>query len=661
MIKGIEAVLDRMTGVKRLPSGAYQAHCPAHDDRRASLSITQAGDKILMNCHAGCRTEAILGVMGLEMEDLFIEEKKPRQEPKVVTTYDYTDEAGVLLFQVVRTDPKGFFQRHKNGGGEWLNRMDGVRRVIYHLPEVLAGDKVFNVEGEKDADGLRLHGLTATTSPGGANAWKAEYADCFKDKDVTVIPDNDEPGYEYARQVVKSIKGTAKSIKAIILPEGSKDVSEWLDRGGDINQLEALEQDVTVLFGMRKAEVKETTGGYDFEWSKQQVKVECRRLALHSGELKGEITILHAGQHIYQASFNFSSGQSRDRLSCSLKKKLDVSWAEMFEQVCTETLERFRKGEIVVELSSINENVKPPEYLLRPFIIKNYPTIIFGDPSSSKSLNALIMTICMVLPWYDNPMGWDAPQRPIRCLYLDWETDSQTVEWALSCVSKGMGLGPLCVNYRRCSHPLATDVEQIAKWIDETGAEFTIIDSLGMAAGGDLNATEPAFNFWAAWRKLKTTSLILAHTSKNSDDKRTRSVYGNQYYSAEARCIWEVKKSQENDSSEMDVALFNRKPPPFAKLHGPLGLHINFQGGDISDKTIITRGQPQSVSEFVAAMGTQAEIEQLIKENTKMTNAQIQEALTLSPDNIRHALKRLKDKQKIIKLDDGSWGLNYRV
>jgi predicted HTH transcriptional regulator len=111
----------------------------------------------------------------------------------------------------------------------------------------------------------------------------------------------------------------------------------------------------------------------------------------------------------------------------------------------------------------------------------------------------------------------------------------------------------------------------------------------------------------------------------------------------------------------MDVALFNRKPPPFAKLHGPLGLHINFQGGDISDKTIITRSQPQSVSEFVAAMGTQAEIEQLIKENTKMTNAQIQEALTLSPDNIRHALKRLKDKQKIIKLDDGSWGLNYRV
>jgi len=48
------------------------------------------------------------------------------------------DEAGTLLYQVVRFAPKDFRQRCPDGAGGWLWKLNGVRRVLYHLPEVRA-------------------------------------------------------------------------------------------------------------------------------------------------------------------------------------------------------------------------------------------------------------------------------------------------------------------------------------------------------------------------------------------------------------------------------------------------------------------------------------------------------------------------------------------
>ena len=82
----------------------------------------------------------------------------------VAMTYDYTDETGVLLYQVVRTDPKGFYQRRPNGQGGWVNKKS-KRQVLYRLREVLEAAIVFVVEGKKDsgvAPGSRLCGRLQT-------------------------------------------------------------------------------------------------------------------------------------------------------------------------------------------------------------------------------------------------------------------------------------------------------------------------------------------------------------------------------------------------------------------------------------------------------------------------------------------------------------------
>ncbi|SVB46456.1 uncharacterized protein METZ01_LOCUS199310, partial [marine metagenome] len=39
--------------------GQYSGICPAHDDQSPSLSCTLNGERILLNCHAGCTFDDI--------------------------------------------------------------------------------------------------------------------------------------------------------------------------------------------------------------------------------------------------------------------------------------------------------------------------------------------------------------------------------------------------------------------------------------------------------------------------------------------------------------------------------------------------------------------------------------------------------------------------
>jgi putative DNA primase/helicase len=48
----------------RKTGGGWMAHCPAHDDREPSLSITDAKDgKVLVRCHAGCDQRQVIAAL----------------------------------------------------------------------------------------------------------------------------------------------------------------------------------------------------------------------------------------------------------------------------------------------------------------------------------------------------------------------------------------------------------------------------------------------------------------------------------------------------------------------------------------------------------------------------------------------------------------------
>lgn len=244
-------VLSRLDGVEGR-SGAWMARCPVHDDRRASLSVSEGRNGgVLLYCHARCETDAIVAALGLTMRDLMPSDRPALRVERsdIKEVYDYVDEAGALLFQVCRKWTKdGFPQRQPDPArpGDWIWNTKGVRKVVYHLPQLLVGLEakrmIFVVEGEKDVHTLEAMGLVATTNPGGALKWRAEFAPLFAGARVTILPDNDEKGRAHADQVARSLGPVVAELKVVPLPDlGEKgDVSDWVAAGGTLPQLRAL-------------------------------------------------------------------------------------------------------------------------------------------------------------------------------------------------------------------------------------------------------------------------------------------------------------------------------------------------------------------------------------------------------------------------------------
>jgi hypothetical protein len=402
---------------------------------------------------------------------------------------------------------------------------------------------------------------------------------------------------------------------------------------------------------MSLPKITENAIGYIYEWETEHINITVSRLKQHTdGRLTGEISISTTAPgyepHLHQASFNFTASSTREKLSKQMQVIYpECEWYGIFEQLCVYTVRKFRAGTPVETIWTSSE-LSPPTYLLNPFIIKNYPTIIFGDPSSGKSTLAQLFITALTLPWDDNNLGLDIKSEVNECIIFDYETDRETIAWQIGCIQRGMGLPEFAFHYRRCFLPLADDIEEAIKVIDETGARVIFIDSLGPACGGELNEAKPALAYANALRKLNRTSITLAHNSKNVEG-RGKSVYGSIFFQALARSVWEIKKVQESDEDSIDIGLFHRKPPPFSKLQKPVGFKFTFDG----DKTVITTESPKTVGEFLQQMGTQQRITELLREGA-MSTKEIAEALEITEANTRVAVKRLKDKNKIVKMGD---------
>lgn len=148
-----QQLAERLGG--KLNGSGWMARCPAHDDRSPSLSISETNGKVLLHCHAGCTTEAVCTAAGIELRDLFSDNGQNGTAPRIVAEYSYHDEQGALLYQVVRYEPKTFKQRRPDGN-DWKWNLNGTRRVLYRLPDVLKAKSVLVVEGEKDCETARI-------------------------------------------------------------------------------------------------------------------------------------------------------------------------------------------------------------------------------------------------------------------------------------------------------------------------------------------------------------------------------------------------------------------------------------------------------------------------------------------------------------------------
>jgi len=273
----------KTTGVNKL-----MAICPFHDDRKPSLSIDNSSG--LFHCF-GCDASGSIFDFYAKMnglntksdfpkilegiaQDFGITEGHKTKKAKVVARYDYHDEAGNLLFQQERLEPKAFRFRRPDRNRKWIYKKDDVRIVPYHLPEIIKSADILIAEGEKDADKLIALGFTATTNPFGAGKWPEDFGEYFNDKNVTLIHDNDEPGRQHMHKVANNLQGHAASIRWLDLPDLPEkgDVSDFIESFS--SKEEAAEKLAILIEGAEEYKIPDTISDQTFNPDAEQDSVD---------------------------------------------------------------------------------------------------------------------------------------------------------------------------------------------------------------------------------------------------------------------------------------------------------------------------------------------------------------------------------------------------
>lgn len=234
----LERLLGRLSRLRQVGENQWQAQCPAHDDRTPSLRVSTGSDgRVLVCCHAGCETRAVVEAVGLTLPDLFSVATAVRVSPSVRRRHIYCDGDGTPVYAIERLDHDGQnrFRTVHREGQEWVKGHKSGERFLYRLPELVdtldgayepgkwePGDPVVWVcEGERDADTAWDDlGVPATTVA--SRGWAAVDLSVLTGRAVLIVADADAPGVQHAGTAYRALESA-----------GAIFVDEYPEVGGD--------------------------------------------------------------------------------------------------------------------------------------------------------------------------------------------------------------------------------------------------------------------------------------------------------------------------------------------------------------------------------------------------------------------------------------------
>ena len=580
-------------------SGQWMGRCPAHEDKTPSLSVKEGQDgAILLKCHAGCTTEAVVAALGLELADLFPPREKPEKK-EIVATYDYRGLDGEVRYQVVRFVPKTFRQRKPDGKGDWEWSVKGVELCVYKWPELKGHPAILVCEGEKDTEAAWKIGLPATCNPMGAGKWRDEYTAQAKQtgaQRVGILPHNDAPGREHAEAVARSCHAAKLGVRIVNLP--------GVPEHGDLSDYLATHTKDELVTLMRNApawapeaegpdRVFEVLGDsrYRMRTRSTHVCIEIHHLRRESHNAWGELRVAVNGffpsaKHfrdglIHVGDWNLSAVQSRQTRAKLLAERSgdkDVDWYGLLEEFAIETLAAEAQGTPAVRLRDVQE---PDESRVAEWdigglpILPDLPMVLFGDSSSGKSLIAL---------WIAGTLAG----RGIPVLYADWEFSASEQRRRFRRLFETM---PSELHYVRCDRPLIRDADRLARMVQDLSCQYVISDSIGFASDGPAETHEVAMRYFEGIRRLRVGSMSIAHIAKHAEEGQLPTVYGSTFFRAGARSIWFVHQAQTNPSDSIRIGIYHHKSNTGPKLQ-PRAYVLTFSRGQILVESTDIYGVP---------------------------------------------------------------------
>jgi hypothetical protein len=402
---------------------------------------------------------------------------------------------------------------------------------------------------------------------------------------------------------------------------------------------------------MNQPVITEGIGFINYAWTELGLRVVAER---YTDDGFAELTFYSVNESneklLHITRVNLLATTTMNSLAKRLEKNsTDIPWTDVLTYITGKTMEIARRGEPAEEIWPSEDDDLTSSYLLEPILYLNHPTVIFGDYGSLKSLFSLATAYVVQLPYHDNNLGLITAKESTKCLYLDYEDDHSSFRRRWSALERGFGKGAMPILYRRMTAPLADSVDQLRRIKDDRDISLLIVDSLGPAARGNLNDPEPAIRYHAALRQLGVTSLTLAHTSKDQLTKK-RTIFGSVFFTNLARSVWECKAEQETGEEEAVISLKHTKAN-LSRLHPPLGFRFTF-----TVKSITVVKTDLSDTGLSSELPLSWQIKNLLRQGS-FTVKEIAEQLNSGTDTIGRILRRMRGKNEVVKLEDGTWGL----
>ena len=397
-----------------------------------------------------------------------------------------------------------------------------------------------------------------------------------------------------------------------------------------------------------------------FKWPEDKVEISVLLLEedRHHNE-SGEIRIFVEEEQIHRGRLNLTSIPTRKQLQNILVQQMadrdslqEIDWYAILEELCSEGLDIFRRGEPIHVLGDVPEQERI-KWRVEPLLL-DAPTLVYGPGSSGKSMLAAYFAV-LVQNGLGGVGGMNAEQGQV--LYLDYETDSYEIASRVRLIQAALGIEtPSDILYRFCSSPLVSEIDGIRKFVTEKNIDYVIVDSVGTACGGEPESADSVLRYFSALRSLKKGSHQAIGSLSISHTNREGTMFGSAYLTWQARSVYEVKKSQKPEESFIDTALHHRKSNN-GQLIAPVGFRIDFDKEPGTDRLSAIRIYQRGLAEVEKLEGgasLRERLHVLLRDGIERTRDEVCEALNIGyqqRSNLRSVLSRYKNEFVVDETD----------
>lgn len=287
--------------------------------------------------------------------------------------------------------------------------------------------------------------------------------------------------------------------------------------------------------------------------------VEISKVKEHNDSVYGEVAVYRHGGRSRVLHLNFGAPTS---VKTWATKVVGERWPDFpmpWEQVLADILDRVidlhRNPTPLINLGAYKRNAENSGHLISPLFPYRDITILYGRPGGSKSRIALAALLCYVEGLCLPGTTLCKPRRPGILFDFEWTEDKHAERLEGLCHWLRID-PPTDLYYRRIRKPLVDQIDSMKRAVDELGAGFVVIDSLGLAARGNMLSDEVANEVMGAILELEVTTCVVGQVTKTGKDGASKaSPFGSIFWEYNARQTWHVKSTAPTPDSETVTAV----------------------------------------------------------------------------------------------------------